>query len=95
LLSLPDPVDRLVGTGGPPTGAVASVTTASTNLGADQLPSANAHVTGSRLYEPGRRLPVDRGSEDDLGRLVDETLITPVVIFAGLVRGILWNLVTW
>jgi inorganic phosphate transporter, PiT family len=27
--------------------------------------------------------------------LVDETKITPVVIFAGLVGAILWNLVTW
>ena len=26
------------------------------------------------------------------GGLVDETLITPVVIFAGLVKAILWNL---
>src|SRR3954462_1681895 len=29
------------------------------------------------------------------GGLVDETLITPVVVFAGLVGAILWNLVTW
>ena len=29
------------------------------------------------------------------GGLVDETLISPVVIFAGLVGAILWNLVTW
>jgi PiT family inorganic phosphate transporter len=29
------------------------------------------------------------------GGLVDETLITPVVIFAGLVGAILWNLLTW
>src|SRR5215210_1876420 len=29
------------------------------------------------------------------GGLVDETLIDPVVIFAGLVGAILWNLVTW
>ena len=29
------------------------------------------------------------------GGLVDETLINPVVIFAGLVAAILWNLVTW
>ncbi len=29
------------------------------------------------------------------GGLVDETLITPVVIFAGLVGAIVWNLVTW
>src|SRR6059036_3689217 len=29
------------------------------------------------------------------GVLVDETLINPVVIFAGLVGAILWNLVTW
>jgi inorganic phosphate transporter, PiT family len=29
------------------------------------------------------------------GGLVDETLINPVVIFAGLVGAILWNLVTW
>jgi PiT family inorganic phosphate transporter len=29
------------------------------------------------------------------GGLVDEKLITPVVIFAGLVGAILWNLVTW
>jgi inorganic phosphate transporter, PiT family len=52
-------------------------------------------VTVALLSEPGRRLPVDRGSKDDLGRLVDETLITPVVIFAGLVEAIFWNLVTW
>jgi PiT family inorganic phosphate transporter len=29
------------------------------------------------------------------GGLVDETLINPVVIFAGLVAAILWNLMTW
>src|SRR5215218_8556280 len=29
------------------------------------------------------------------GGLVDETLINPVVIFAGLVGAILWNLTTW
>src|SRR3954447_4657044 len=29
------------------------------------------------------------------GGLVDETLISPVVIFAGLVGAILWNLLTW
>src|SRR5215213_9134785 len=29
------------------------------------------------------------------GGLVDESLINPVVIFAGLVGAILWNLVTW
>src|SRR3954449_4097181 len=29
------------------------------------------------------------------GGLVDETLIDPVVIFAGLIGAILWNLVTW
>src|SRR3954467_6625749 len=29
------------------------------------------------------------------GGLVDETLINPVVIFAGLVGAILWNLLTW
>ena len=29
------------------------------------------------------------------GGLVDETLITPVVIFAGLVGAIMWNLMTW
>jgi PiT family inorganic phosphate transporter len=29
------------------------------------------------------------------GGLVDETLINPVVVFAGLVGAILWNLVTW
>jgi PiT family inorganic phosphate transporter len=29
------------------------------------------------------------------GGLVDETLINPVVIFAGLVGAIIWNLVTW
>src|SRR4051794_29972108 len=29
------------------------------------------------------------------GGLVDETLITPVVIFAGLIGAILWNLMTW
>jgi len=29
------------------------------------------------------------------GGLVDETLINPVVIFAGLIGAILWNLVTW
>src|SRR3954467_9248229 len=29
------------------------------------------------------------------GGLVDETLINPVVIFAGLVAAILWNLLTW
>ena len=29
------------------------------------------------------------------GGLVDETLISPVVIFAGLVGAILWNLMTW
>jgi inorganic phosphate transporter, PiT family len=29
------------------------------------------------------------------GGLVDETLINPIVIFAGLVGAILWNLVTW
>jgi PiT family inorganic phosphate transporter len=29
------------------------------------------------------------------GGLVDETLITPVVIFAGLIGAIMWNLVTW
>jgi PiT family inorganic phosphate transporter len=29
------------------------------------------------------------------GGLVDETLITPVVIFAGLVGAIMWNLTTW
>jgi PiT family inorganic phosphate transporter len=29
------------------------------------------------------------------GGLVDETLITPVVIFAGLIGAIVWNLVTW
>src|SRR4051794_6289566 len=29
------------------------------------------------------------------GGLVDETLINPVVIFAGLVGAIVWNLVTW
>jgi PiT family inorganic phosphate transporter len=29
------------------------------------------------------------------GGLVDETLIDPVVVFAGLVGAILWNLVTW
>src|SRR5690348_18492675 len=29
------------------------------------------------------------------GGLIDETLINPVVIFAGLVGAILWNLVTW
>ena len=29
------------------------------------------------------------------GGLVDETLITPVVIFAGLVGAIMWNLITW
>src|SRR6476646_8742702 len=29
------------------------------------------------------------------GGLVDETLINPVVIFAGLVAAILWNLTTW
>src|SRR3954451_23834749 len=29
------------------------------------------------------------------GGLVDETLITPVVIFAGLVGAMLWNLTTW
>src|SRR4051812_20037105 len=29
------------------------------------------------------------------GGLVDETLISPVVIFAGLIGAILWNLVTW
>jgi PiT family inorganic phosphate transporter len=29
------------------------------------------------------------------GGLVDETLITPVVIFAGLVAAIMWNLMTW
>jgi PiT family inorganic phosphate transporter len=56
---------------------------------------AQGRSHGSRLFEPDRRLPVDRGNEDDLGRLVDETLITPVVIFAGLVEAIFWNLVTW
>src|SRR3954453_2674339 len=29
------------------------------------------------------------------GGLVDETLVNPVVIFAGLVGAIMWNLVTW
>src|SRR3954447_25828390 len=29
------------------------------------------------------------------GGLVDETLINPIVIFAGLIGAILWNLVTW
>jgi PiT family inorganic phosphate transporter len=29
------------------------------------------------------------------GGLVDETLITPVVIFAGLTGAIVWNLITW
>src|SRR5690348_13368508 len=29
------------------------------------------------------------------GGLVDETLVTPVVIFAGLIGAIVWNLVTW
>jgi PiT family inorganic phosphate transporter len=29
------------------------------------------------------------------GGLVDETLISPVVVFAGLVGAILWNLITW
>src|SRR4051812_5484683 len=29
------------------------------------------------------------------GGLVDETLINPVVIFAGLIGAIVWNLVTW
>src|SRR3954451_19141560 len=29
------------------------------------------------------------------GGLVDEKLINPVVIFAGLVGAIMWNLVTW
>src|SRR3954452_16263988 len=29
------------------------------------------------------------------GGLVDETLISPVVIFAGLIGAILWNLLTW
>src|SRR3954469_17037432 len=29
------------------------------------------------------------------GGLVDETLINPVVIFAGLVGAIVWNLLTW
>src|SRR3954467_7599843 len=29
------------------------------------------------------------------GGLVDETLINPVVIFAGLVGAIMWNLTTW
>jgi inorganic phosphate transporter, PiT family len=29
------------------------------------------------------------------GGLVDDTRITPVVIFAGLVGAILWNLTTW
>src|SRR4051794_40942357 len=29
------------------------------------------------------------------GGLVDDTLINPVVIFAGLVGAIVWNLVTW
>src|SRR5206468_7649737 len=29
------------------------------------------------------------------GGLVDEALINPVVIFAGLIGAILWNLVTW
>ena len=29
------------------------------------------------------------------GGLVDETLISPVVIFAGLIGAIVWNLVTW
>ena len=29
------------------------------------------------------------------GGLVDETLINPVVIFAGLIGAILWNLITW
>src|SRR3954466_13711164 len=29
------------------------------------------------------------------GGLVEETLITPVVVFAGLIGAILWNLLTW
>jgi inorganic phosphate transporter, PiT family len=29
------------------------------------------------------------------GGLVDESLITPIVVFAGLVGAILWNMVTW
>ena len=29
------------------------------------------------------------------GGLVDDTRVTPVVIFAGLVGAILWNLLTW
>src|SRR5829696_1185135 len=29
------------------------------------------------------------------GGLVDETLINPVVVFAGLIGAIMWNLVTW
>src|SRR3954464_14235767 len=35
------------------------------------------------------------GAKTISGGLVDETLINPVVIFAGLIGAILWNLVTW
>ena len=45
--------------------------------------------------QPRRRLPVVQVAKTISSGLVDETKITPTVIFAGLVGAILWNLLTW
>ena len=50
--------------------------------------------------EPRRRVPVDRGGQDDLGRhhprgSRSTASIFPAIIFAGLIGAITWNMLTW
>src|SRR5215213_3661876 len=52
--------------------------------------TANAMATS---IAPGALRP--RTAVAIAGGLIDETLINPVVIFAGLIGAIVWNMVTW
>ena len=52
-------------------------------------------VAHRRMPEPGGAFLSVQVAKTISGGLVDETLVTPVVIFAGLVGAILWNLMTW
>ncbi|GAA1322362.1 inorganic phosphate transporter [Pseudonocardia xinjiangensis] len=65
-----------------------------TSIATGALPPRVAVLISGVLNVVGAFLSVEVAKTISSG-LVDETRITPVVIFAGLVGAILWNLVTW
>src|SRR5918998_4978536 len=65
-----------------------------TSIATRALPPKIAVLISGVLNVVGAFLSVEVAKTISNG-LVDEARITPVVIFAGLVGAILWNLVTW